>query len=270
MLMSEPQPSNYDWRFNLFGFPVRVTWLFWAVSAALGHSRALSMQYSLANYDIQVNLGILLLIWVLCSFVSILVHELGHSFAFRYFGIESQIVLYQMGGLAIPGSGLIWTRQGHRTKLTHAKSLIISAAGPAIQILLGLSVGLIAVGCGIPDTTTIFLADLCGIQFTHLALPENPYLFCAVNFLVSSSIWWAVLNLVPIYPLDGGQIARHLIGMTMRRDGLYEACCISLVAAGLMTIWMYQRDQVFMALFFASMGYTNLQMIQAGRGTSIW
>ncbi len=99
MLLSEPQESPYDARFRLFGFSIRVTWLFWVVIAALGYDRSLSLQedYSLRGYDTEFT--VILLLWVAAGFLSILVHELGHSLAFRFFGIESHIVLYQMGGL---------------------------------------------------------------------------------------------------------------------------------------------------------------------------
>ena len=145
MFLSEPQSSSYDWRFQLFGFPVRVTWLFWAFSAAFGYTQARGLHDSFTAMNVPSNFALLLLIWVLCSFVSILVHELGHALAFRYFGIDAEIVLYQMGGLAIPGAGLLWARQGRRTRLTHANHLVISAAGPAIQIALGVLVGAIAI-----------------------------------------------------------------------------------------------------------------------------
>ena len=148
MLLSEPQESPYDVRFRLFSFPIRVTWLFWVVIAALGYDRCLNLQeeYSLRGYD--TNFTVILLLWVASGFLSILIHELGHSLAFRFFGIESHIVLYQMGGLAIPGAGLIWARQGLRKRLSHWNHLIISAAGPGIQLLLSIVTGGIAVGAG--------------------------------------------------------------------------------------------------------------------------
>ena len=40
-------------------------------------------------------------IWVACSFVSILVHELGHGFALKVFGQPSVIVLHGFGGVTI-------------------------------------------------------------------------------------------------------------------------------------------------------------------------
>src|SRR5207302_5403914 len=47
-----------------------------------------------------------LLIWIACTFVSILIHELGHVFMGRLFGSHGHIVLYSFGGLAIGSSAL--------------------------------------------------------------------------------------------------------------------------------------------------------------------
>jgi stage IV sporulation protein FB len=266
MLLSEPQASPYDWRFRFFQFPVRVTWLFWAVTAAFGYSQSLGMHRAFTIAGISSNFAGLLMVWVLTAFVSILIHELGHALAFRYFGIESEIVLYQMGGLAIPGSGFIWARQGKRTRLTHQDQLVISAAGPAIQLLLAAVVGGLAFGCGVKVYAFEWLSSLVGWQLPTTRVLDNPYSFCAINFLVGSSIYWALLNLLPVFPMDGGQIARHLIGIVMKRDGLYEACCLGAVVGGLAAYWLLSRGNGIGGLFFASLAYSNLQTIQSMRG----
>ena len=268
MLLSEPQESPYDARFRLFGFPIRVTWLFWVVIAALGYDRSLKLQeeYSLRGFDTEFT--VILLLWVASGFLSILIHELGHSLAFRYFGIESHIVLYQMGGLAIPGAGLIWAKQGLRRRLSHGNHLIISAAGPAIQLLLALVVGGIAVwaGCFVYEFAQV--AEWVGRPLKGLKLPPSIYLFTFIKFLVSTSIWWALINLLPILPLDGGQIARNLIGIFGKRDGQYEAACLGVVVAILAAFWFIRQDNWLPAIFLGSFAYTNLQIMQSsGRGS---
>ncbi len=271
MFLGEPQHSPYDWRFTFLGFPVRVTWLFWAVSAAFGYNRARGYHATFSMAEIPSNFAMLLLIWVFVTFVSILVHELGHALAFRFFGVDAEIVLYQMGGVAIPGAGLVWSRQGRRTRLTHFDSFIVSAAGPAIQILLAVLVALVAFGCGINVEMLSLFADWTGMQLPAPPPIGNAYVYCMVNFLVSASLWWAVLNLLPVFPLDGGQIARHIIGMVTGRDGLREACMLGMIAGALIAIWMYQTlHQPFAALFFASLAYSNFQTLQSSYGGSSW
>jgi stage IV sporulation protein FB len=266
MLLGEPQHSQYDWRFQILGFPVRVTWLFWAISAALGYSWAQSFQWTYAAMGVQINLSLFLLAWVGVTFVSILIHELGHSLAFRYYGIESEIVLYQMGGLAIPGAGLAWSRMGKRRNLTHLNQIVISAAGPAIQLLLAAIVGILAVLCGVYVPEFAWLGNALGIELS----PQRTIAYASIRFMVTASIWWAVINLIPIYPLDGGQIAQHVIGIFRRNSGLTEVHMLSIVVAGAAAFWFMSRGSTLNGLFFASLAMNNFQMLQATNGPRIW
>ncbi len=109
--------------FKLFGFPVRVQWMFWVVGCLLN--------FGLLTSKSPVALR-LLLVWLVVFFVSIIWHELGHAFAMRRFGGRPDILLYGMGGLC---SGM-----GHYTR---NQSMFVSAAGPAAGFTLALiSVGL--------------------------------------------------------------------------------------------------------------------------------
>jgi len=267
MILGEPQTSQYDWRFQIFGFPVRVSWLFWAVSAALGYSWAMSLQRMYGVQNIQVNLGVVLAIWVAVTFVSILVHELGHALAFRYFGIRCDIVLYHMGGLAIPGAGMLWGRNGRRRQLSQLDQIIISAAGPAFQLLLAAFVGVVAIMCGVYVSEFNWLAEYLHLEVSQ---PRNPLVYAMILFLVTSSIWWALINLLPIVPLDGGQIAQHLFGIFRRNSGLMEAHSLSAVVGSLVAYWCITRGMTFNALFLASMVMNNIQAIQAGDGRRNW
>jgi len=225
------------------------------------------LQRLYAMQDVQVNLAALLAVWVGMTFVSILVHELGHALAFRYFGIQCEIVLYQMGGLAIPGAGMQWGRNGRRRQLTHTDQIIISAAGPAIQLLLAAVVGTVAILCGIYVVEFKWLAAQLGLE---VSMPANPMVYASISFLVRSSIWWAVINLLPIYPLDGGQIAQHIIGIFRRNSGLMEAHMLSAVVAIAAAFWFITYGPSINALLFASMAMNNIQTIQSGYGPRNW
>jgi stage IV sporulation protein FB len=267
MLLGEPQSSPYDWRFQLFGFPVRVSWLFWAVAAALGYGYAMGVQREFAIKGIPVNLGAILLVWLAVIFVSILVHELGHALAFRYFGIRCEIVLYHMGGLAIPGAGMLWGRQGKRTRLSHLDQIFISAAGPAAQLLLAAVVGIAAIACGIYLPEFRWISDRLNLKVSS---PTNPFLHAAIHFMVSKSILWALINLIPIYPLDGGHIAQHVIGIFRRNSGLIEANALSVVVGIALAYWCMRNHMEFNALFIASMVMSNIQVLQSGSGHRNW
>jgi Zn-dependent protease len=227
----------------------------------------MNFQFQYAREGIDVQLWLLLLVWVGVTFTSILVHELGHALAFRYFGIESEIVLYHMGGLAIPGAGMSWGRKGRRRSLTHMDQIIVSAAGPLIQLLLAAAVGVSATLCGVFVSEFFWLADWLQIQVSR---PRNPLTTAFIHFMVTSSIWWAVINLIPIYPLDGGQIAQHLIGIFRRTNGLVEAQTLGAIVGVLAALWFQSRGMTFNAIFFASMALSNFQALQSNNGSRFW
>lgn len=111
-------------RFQIFGFPVAVHWVFWLITALLGGAVDASSPMALQ----------LLFIWVACVFVSILWHELGHAFMMRYFGDRhAQILLYGGGGLAMG-----------RSFRTRFEQVLISLAGPVAGLGLGCLVWLAA------------------------------------------------------------------------------------------------------------------------------
>ncbi|MBL9131184.1 MAG: hypothetical protein JNG86_08300 [Verrucomicrobiaceae bacterium] len=131
--------------------------------------------------------------WVIAVLVSITIHELGHAFAMRGFGDHRVgIVLYAFGGYA-QGSQLY----------TRAQDIQLTAAGPGLQIACGLAVGWAMTIWRIPN---LWLRDVCD-AFTVV------------------SIFWALLNLVPILPLDGGRLCAAFLGK------IRTALIISLVSA---------------------------------------
>src|SRR5262245_16399907 len=95
----EPQPTEWDLKWTMFGIPVRVHPMFWLVGLLLGRG---ALQDG-AIYLVAV---------VACFFISILIHELGHVFMGMKFGADGHIVLYGLGGLAIGSNRLdkAWQR----------------------------------------------------------------------------------------------------------------------------------------------------------------
>src|ERR1700682_5371657 len=111
-MFSEPAPTRFELNFRLFGVHVRVHPMHWVFSAILGYGACRGMGE--------------LLIWVICVFLSILLHEMGHLMAMRLFGSDGHIVLYSVGGLAVPYHHLSsrWQR------------IAVSFAGPLAQLIL--------------------------------------------------------------------------------------------------------------------------------------
>jgi Zn-dependent protease len=203
-----------------------------------------------------VNMGIIL--------VSILVHELGHAVLQRRFGLHSRIVLYHLGGLAIADQGFAGFER-RRNRRDTQESVLISLAGPAAGFLLAALVILI-----------VFLSrgsvafNLRGFpQLWTLDLPRaaSPNIYLAVNFALFVNIFWGLMNLVPVIPLDGGQVARDLL---MYRDpyrGLTHALQLSIVVGIVAAVLLFLVPALPYAwMMFALLAVSNyLTLQQLGR-----
>ncbi len=212
-------------RFRLFGVPFEIGLYFWIGSALLGGRVATG----------QNAVG-LLLIWVACAFVSIVVHELGHALAARRCGVESAVELHAIGGV---------TRMFGRT-LTRAESFWVTFCGPAAGFALYLA------------------AFAVNRWFYPAAYPEDLYFSAltpalaggaAVNFLLRINFWWTIFNLLPILPLDGGQLLRGILGPRFLK--LTEGIGV-FVAGALATLLAYSGNW-YTAIFLGYLAYANLQ-----------
>ena len=194
----DPAPATrYDLRFSALGVPVRVHPMFWLASIVFG---------------IQLPPR-LVVIWVGVVFISILIHELGHALTIRAFGWYPLILLYTFGGLAI-------YQPTHRDP---RKELLISLAGPAAGLLFG---ALIVLVLRATHHEVYFkLGGPIGLQWSFAAGITNVYLRDGIDFVLQVTIWWSLINLLPVYPLDGGQSCRQillLIARSRRGDPLAE------------------------------------------------
>lgn len=207
----EPNETSYDLRWRMFGTPVRVHPLFWLMAVILG-------------YDGTIRMGAgFVLAWVVCVFVSVLLHEFGHVWMGRLFGSHGHIVLYSFGGLAI-GSNNVRERW---------QRILVLFAGPGIQLLL---LGLIWLGKD-------WIADV---------LPRRLWLTAAEIWfmLFQINLFWPLLNLLPIWPLDGGQITRETCEGLVPDRGISISLGISMVVSGVLAVheFMASRGQPLIRL----------------------
>lgn len=242
MLFLEPQHSPYDLHFRVFGIPIRVHPLFWLLSALLGWSL------------VQRGGLPMLLLWIACVFISVLFHELGHVWMGQVFGTRGHIVLYSFGGLAIGSNNLAhwWQR------------VAVSFAGPlagfVLFALVLLSLLLIAptyflIYCESMLQTLHIQIDLMSyVQPTDLRLP--PLVSRAALFLLEINLFWGLLNLLPIFPLDGGQISRDVFSYLFPGRGLRLSLGISFLAAAILTIHFILRMNGRRLLPFLDFGGT--------------
>lgn len=257
-MLSEPQDTPADLHFSLGGVPVRVSAWFWLAAALIGWNAC----QSYAGNDQRALLQFLFL-WVVAVFVSLMVHEFGHALAYRLFGQQARVVLYHFGGLAVPES---WGRRGYLRPL---ERLLVAAAGPLAQLGCAalIAAGLRAAGYAVPLpfaalSTTLGLAG--GRDF------ESPYAFALADFLLAVNILWPLVNLVPVPPLDGGQIVRDGLLALGVADAHRIAGIVGLVSGGAVAWWGYTHGDPFLGIMFAMLAAGCLQSLSGGTPWQRW
>ena len=81
--------------------------------------------------------------------------------------------------------------------------------------------------------------------------------------LVWINLLWGLINLLPIYPLDGGRVSEILLTYVNRYEGKRWGHTVSLVVAGLLAVVSYPlTDSFFLAVFFGYFAFLNYQILQ--------
>jgi stage IV sporulation protein FB len=232
----EPNETAYDLRWRMFGTPVRVHPMFWLMAFVLG-------------YDGTIRLGIgFVFAWVACVFVSILLHEFGHVWMGRLFGSHGHIVLYSFGGLAIGSNQL--SRRWQR--------ILVLLAGPGIQLVLWV------------------VLVVNEQRIIHAAPPGRQD---AVEFVLDMvlviNLFWPILNLLPVWPLDGGQVTREVCQAIAPERGTAFSLGISMLVSGVLAAHALMSSQgkpllpyvpefgMFTAFLFAMLCVSSFSALQA-------
>jgi Zn-dependent protease len=165
---------------SIFGIEVRihVTFLLYLAWIWLNY-------YQVAGLSGAIQ-GVLL---ILALFACVLLHEFGHAFAARAFGIRTpDITLWPFGGVA----------RLNRIPDKPWQELIVAIAGPLVNVVIAALLFLIHGTAGIQ-------------QAEHLESPRVDLLakLAWVNIIL------VLFNLIPAFPMDGGRVLRALLAMVM-------------------------------------------------------
>lgn len=204
-------------QFRLFGIPVTIQPIFWLTLGLLG----------LMGNGVSTPSQLLgLALFVLAGFISILVHEMGHALTIRAFKLPTEIVLQGFGGYASHPAGV----------LTRVQSFLVTAAGPGIQIALGIAAFVLWQSDRLPDTSIRIF----------------------VGYLAIVSIFWAVLNCFPIFPLDGGRMLQAILGPKR----IKAVFITGLVTASVLALIAITSGQPFLAIFMGLFAWENYKYLQ--------
>ncbi|MDP8936662.1 MAG: site-2 protease family protein [Actinomycetota bacterium] len=176
--------------------------------------------------------GWLILEWLVVAGVSILVHEMGHAAAFRRFGARPEIVLHGFGG-ATTGAAQ-----------PPLRSIVVSIAGP----VTGFAVGIAALAVARAVTPT-----------------DSELLEAVLVDLIFVNIAWGVFNLLPILPLDGGNIVAGFFEQTTGDTTQRKARIVSVATAAVVGLVGLAYGQPYVALLAALFGSQNFRSLGADR-----
>jgi Zn-dependent protease len=128
-------------------------------------------------------------LWLLAVFGCILLHEFGHIFMARRFGVRTpDVILLPIGGVA----------RLERIPEEPKQELLIALAGPAVTT----AIALILYGIIRLSGTDAGLGDLS---------PGRPFLALLMNV----NVYLLLFNLIPAFPMDGGRVLRALLASRM-------------------------------------------------------
>jgi Zn-dependent protease len=193
-------------RFPFFGVPVSVHWSFLIVAF-----------FGLNRYDsIPQVAG-----WTVAVFAAVLFHEAGHAFTAKAFGAtQISITLFALGGLTT------WVP---RRDMGPGKRFVVSAAGSAVGIALGLGI--------------LFLAR----QGLLDGLPDWAHAFFETFIL--AGLLWGVLNWIPMLPLDGGHMLEHGLALIVPRYAERATLVITVVVGVALVIGAFAIQETFLGIF---------------------
>ncbi len=200
-ILLEPRRTAWDLGWSMLSIPVRVNPLFWLTALFLSYYEHIPFLY--------------VLIGIACIFVSVLVHEFGHALSgIRYGARHPRVILYSMGGLCVSEHEL------HRW--------------PRISMLLW------GPGAGFVLAAIAYVVGgvLMGWSWISgdITASINLYVYHMLYEFFWINVSWGILNLMPVFPLDGGQITREWVRWKLPARGERLAFTISFYAAIVLAI----------------------------------
>jgi len=129
-------------------------------------------------------------IFIVLIFLCVLLHELGHVFAARRYGVKTRdVMLWPFGGIS----------NMERMPDKPSEELIVAVAGPAVNVVIA-------------AVLILWLGPRFDLE--NLTKIEDPAVSLAVK-LAAANVILVVFNLIPAFPMDGGRVLRAILAMRM-------------------------------------------------------
>lgn len=159
------------------------------------------------------------LMWIGVIFVSLLVHEYGHALTAVACGQKASIDLVAFGGVT--------RRYGKGLKSWQEFLIVLNGPLAGIALCLLSYYILVTYGNALPN----YLQDLLAISYY-------------------ANLIWTVVNLLPVQPLDGGQLLRIVLEGLFGLKGLKTALFLSFTISFLLSIFFFMTQFLLAGAFF--------------------
>jgi Zn-dependent protease/CBS domain-containing protein len=127
-------------------------------------------------------------LFIIALFVCVVLHEFGHVFAARRYGIRtSDVTLLPIGGVA----------SLERMPEKPGQEIVVALAGPAVNLVIAL-----------------VLVALLGARFDLLQMAQlEQAQSTMLGRIAAANVMLFVFNLIPAFPMDGGRVLRALLAI---------------------------------------------------------
>lgn len=220
-----PGPNGSLRLFRAFGVEVFVHWTWFLAAAFFVQARP-------QGISPMGELGVLVSV-----FAIVLLHEFGHALACRSVGgVANRIVLWPLGGVAYVqpparAGALLWS----------------IVAGPLVNVVL----------------VPVLLGLVVWVQALTHNDPRYHTLVDMLILLLNINIVLLVFNMLPIYPLDGGQTLQAILWFFVGRAKSLRITAVmgmvfGVIAAVALLIWSTDYWLVFLSLFVIMRSWQGL------------
>ncbi len=174
-----------------------------------------------------------ILVWVGVIVVSVLVHEFGHALTAVFFKQKARVQLIAFGGLT--------SYEG--PKLSFGKQFLIVFNGPLFGFFL-------------------FLAASFLLRYNW---SSYPVIFFGLKITQVANLFWSIVNLLPVIPLDGGQLLRIALEARFGIQGFKASLLIGSVIAVLFSFYFFVIQAFLVGAIFFLFAYQSFDSWRKSR-----
>lgn len=163
-------------------------------------------------------------------FFSVLFHEFGHAMTAIFFGQTTRIELAAFGGFTY--------RTGRKLRLWEEFLVVLN--GPLAGLLLAIGAYIV-------------------YQYT---MPTVPNVRFILQFTYVANLFWTIMNLVPVLPLDGGHLLSIILESIFGFKGVKAAVIVGIIVAVTISILFFIIGQFLVGALFLILTFESFRSLR--------